>query len=51
MASADVFTIGSLPNAIDDESKLVLAERLLREGFLSRGGPGEHDAVTVVDAR
>jgi ribosomal protein L16 Arg81 hydroxylase len=35
MASGDVFTIGSLPNAIDDEGKLVLAERLLREGFLT----------------
>jgi ribosomal protein L16 Arg81 hydroxylase len=35
MASGDVFTIGSLPDAIDDESKLLLAERLLREGFLT----------------
>jgi ribosomal protein L16 Arg81 hydroxylase len=35
MASDDVFTIGGLPNAIDDESKLVLAERLVLEGFLT----------------
>lgn len=35
MASGDVFTIGSLPDTIDDEGKLVLAERLLREGFLT----------------
>jgi ribosomal protein L16 Arg81 hydroxylase len=35
MASGERFTVGSLPNAIDDESKLVLAERLLREGFLT----------------
>ena len=36
MASGDVFTIGGLPNAIDDEGKLVLAERLLCEGFIQR---------------
>jgi hypothetical protein len=36
MASGDVFSIGSLPDAINDEGKLVLAERLLREGFLTR---------------
>ncbi len=35
VASGDVFTIGSLPDAIDDDGKLVLAERLLREGFLT----------------
>jgi hypothetical protein len=36
MASGDVFSIGSLPDAINDEGKLVLAERLLREGFFTR---------------
>ena len=36
MAAVDVFTIGSLPDAIDDEGKLVLAERLLCEGFIQR---------------
>lgn len=36
IASGDVFTIGSLPDAIDDEGKLVLAKRLLCEGFIQR---------------
>jgi hypothetical protein len=35
IASGDVFTIRSLPDAIDDEGKLVLARRLLSEGFLT----------------
>jgi hypothetical protein len=39
MASGDVFTIGSLPDVLDDESKLVLAESLLREGFIQRVRP------------
>jgi hypothetical protein len=36
IAPGDVFTIGSLPDAIDDEGKLVLAKRLLCEGFIQR---------------
>jgi bifunctional lysine-specific demethylase and histidyl-hydroxylase NO66 len=35
-SSDEPFTAGELPSALDDESRLVLVRRLIREGFLRR---------------
>ena len=38
VASADTFTSGEIPNCPDEEAKVVLVRRLVREGLLQRGG-------------
>jgi len=38
MLAAETFTPDSLPGPLDDESRLVLVRRLVREGFLTLAG-------------
>ena len=39
-ASDGAFTAGDLPGPLDDEGRLVLVRRLIREGFLRRSAAG-----------
>jgi hypothetical protein len=39
-AADEPFTAGELPGGLDDDSRLVLVRRLIREGFVRRSAAG-----------